>query len=263
MRDLFEQNNDGGPVDPNESARRAARPTLRNRFYTTVATSRVPEGFAVTLDGKSMRTPARRVLAAPRPAIAEALRAEWDAQTPSIDPARMPLTRLANSIIDGVADRREEVAADVIKYLGTDLLFYRADAPEALVAKQGAAWDPIVRWAADELGARFVLAEGIVHTRQPDHAIAAAERVVPADPWIVGALHSITTLTGSALLALALMRGFADASAIWRAAHVDEDWNFETWGFDDLAMTRRAAREAEFNAAALVLTTMAAPPPRD
>ena len=256
MRDLFEQDDGGTPADPNELIRRAARPALRNRFYTAVGTSEVPEGFAVTLDGKSMRTPARRVLAAPHPAIAEALRAEWDAQTPMIDPARMPLTRLANSIIDGVADRREEVAADVLKYLGSDLLFYRADGPDALIAKQGAAWDPIVRWAADELGARFVLAEGIVHVRQPDHAIAAAEKVIPADPWIVGALHAVTTLTGSALLALALMRGFAEASAIWRAAHVDEDWNFETWGFDDLAMSRRAAREAEFNAAALILKAM-------
>jgi chaperone required for assembly of F1-ATPase len=256
MRDLFEQNGGGTPADPNEAARRAARPVLRNRFFTAVGTGKVPEGFAVTLDGKFMRTPARRVVAAPRLAIAGALRAEWDAQTPVIDPARMPLTRLANSIIDGVADRRAEVAADVLKYLGSDLLFYRADGPDALVAKQGAAWDPIVRWAADDLGARFVLAEGIVYARQPDQAIAAAEKAIPADPWIVGALHAVTTLTGSALLALALMRGFADAEAIWRAAHVDEDWNFETWGFDDLAMTRRAAREAEFNAAALVLNTM-------
>ena len=256
MRDLFKQDDGGAPADPNELTRRAARPALRNRFYTAVGTSEVPEGLAVTLDGKSMRTPARRVLAAPPPAIAEALRAEWDAQTPMIDPARMPLTRLANSIIDGVADRREEVAADVLKYLGSDLLFYRADGPDALIAKQGAAWDPIVRWAADELGARFVLAEGIVHVRQPDHAIAAAEKAIPADPWIVGALHAVTTLTGSALLALALMRGFAEAGAIWHAAHVDEDWNFETWGFDDLAMSRRAAREAEFNAAALILKAM-------
>jgi chaperone required for assembly of F1-ATPase len=256
MRDLFEQGADGGPVDPNESARRSARPALVRRFFTTVATSKVPEGFAVTLDGKPMRTPARRLLAAPRPAIADALRAEWDRQGETIDPARMPLTRLTNSIIDGVADRRDEVAADVLKYLGSDLLFYRADAPEGLVVKQGTAWDPVLRWAADDLEARFVLAEGIVHVHQPEHAIAAARAAVPQDAWIVGALHSITTLTGSALLALALMRRFRDADAIWRAAHVDEDWNFETWGFDDLAMSRRAAREAEFSAAALVLDAM-------
>jgi chaperone required for assembly of F1-ATPase len=224
--------------------------------FTTVAARQVPEGFSVTLDDKPMRTPARRLLAAPRPAIADALRAEWDGQGETIDPARMPLTRLANSIIDGVADRREEVAADVVKYLGSDLLFYRADGPEGLVAKQGAAWDPVVRWAADELGSRFVLAEGIVYARQPDHAIAAARTAIPDDAWIVGALHSITTLTGSALLALALLRRFRDAEATWRAAHVDEDWNFETWGFDDHAMARRAARETEFKAAALVLDAM-------
>jgi chaperone required for assembly of F1-ATPase len=257
MRDLFEQDAGGTPTDPSESARRGARPALRNRFFTSVATTEVPEGFAVTLDGKTVRTPSRRLLVAPRPAIAEALRAEWDAQKETIDPAQMPMTRLANSILDGVADRCDEAAADIVEYLGSDLLFYRADAPAGLVAKQGTTWDPIVRWAADELGARFVLAQGIVHVQQPDRAITAARAAIPADAWIVGALHSITTLTGSALLALALLRGFRDAEATWRAAHVDEDWNFETWGFDDEAMTRRAGRETEFNAAVLVLQSLA------
>jgi chaperone required for assembly of F1-ATPase len=256
MRDLLEPDGDGAPADPHVSARRTARPALRRRFFTTVATNTVPEGIAVTLDGKPVRTPANRLLAAPQQLIADALRTEWDAQAEAIDPARMPLTRLANSILDGVVERRDEVVDEIVHYAGSDLLFYRADGPEGLVARQGAAWDPIIRWVADELGARFVLVEGIVHQRQPDHAIAAARAVIPADAWIVGALHSITTLTGSALLALALMRGFRDADAVWRAAHVDEDWNFETWGFDDLAMTRRAGRELEFKAAALVLEAM-------
>ena len=253
MRDLFDPGDGEKPVDPHQSARQSARPVLRNRFYKQVATAESAEGFAVTLDGKQVRTPAGRVLLAPKAAIAAALRSEWDAQQPAVDPAKMPLTRLANSIVDGVADRPGETVDDVVKYLGSDLLFYRADGPERLIDKQAAAWDPIIRWAASELGARFVLAEGIVHTRQPDHAIEAARKAVPADPWTLGALHSVMTLTGSALLALALMRGFTDAPATWRAAHVDEDWNFETWGFDDMAMARRAAREEEFNIAALVL----------
>jgi chaperone required for assembly of F1-ATPase len=257
MRDLFEQDKGEKPVDPRQSARQSARPVLRNRFYTAVATAEVPGGFAVTLDGKQMRTPAGRVLAVPTGQVVDALRAEWDAQRPAIDPARMPMTRLINSIADGVVDNPQETADELVKYLGSDLLFYRADGPDRLVAKQAAAWDPVIRWAADELGARFVLAEGIVHARQSDHAIEAARKAIPADGWSVGALHSVTTLTGSALLALALLHGFADAEAVWRAAHVDEDWNFETWGNDDLAMTRRAAREEEFNVAALVLMSLA------
>lgn len=256
MRDLFEDPADLPPVDPHQSARRGARPVLRGRFFKSVGTSEVAEGFSVTLDGKPVRTPAKRLLAAPRLAIAEALAAEWDAQSEAVDPANMPLTRLANSIIDGVADRREEVAADIVKYLGSDMLFYRADTPEALIARQARAWDPVLRWAADELGARFLLVEGIVHMRQPDHAIAAAGKALPSDSWSVGALHSVTSLTGSALLALALMHGVRDARTVWEAAHVDEDWNIEKWGFDEAAALRRSAREAEFRAAALVLEAM-------
>jgi chaperone required for assembly of F1-ATPase len=257
MRELFEEEEGEQPRDPNESARKSARMALRNRFFKTVEVVETPDGFAITLDGKTLRTPARRPLAAPRRAIAEALRNEWDAQQDVIDPSRMPLTRLANSIIDGVADRCDEVAADVVKYFGSDLLFYRADGPDGLVARQTEIWDPIVRWAAEQLGARFVLSEGIVYVTQPDHAVAAARVAVPvADPWTVGALHSVTTLTGSALLALALMHDVGDSAQIWRAAHVDEDWNQEKWGFDDLAVARRGARETEFNAAALILQAM-------
>ena len=121
----------------------------------------------------------------------------------------MPLTRFANSVAE-VADRVDAVADDVAKYLGSDLLFYRAGHPEALVAREAAHWDPVLSWAANELGAHFILSEGIVHVAQPEQAIKAARGVFPADPWSVAALHVVTTLTGSALLALALLHGVRD-----------------------------------------------------
>ena len=143
-------------------------------------------------------------------------------------------------------DRVEAVADDVAKYLGTDLLFYRAGHPEALVAREAALWDPLLFWAADTLGAHFILAEGIVHVRQPDSAIAAMRRTFPADPWSIAALHVVTTLTGSALLALALMHGVLDPDQVWAAAHVDEDWNIDQWGVDEEVAARRAARLVDF-----------------
>ena len=119
------------------------------------------------------------------------------------------------------------VADEVAKYLGSDLLCYRAEAPEGLVARQAQAWDPVLAWARDALGARFVLVQGVVHVAQPREAIAAARAAIPAEPWRLGAVASITTLTGSALLALALSAGAIDADAAWAAAHVDEDWQME------------------------------------
>ena len=132
---------------------------MRARFYQRAAAGeRTGEGFPVLLDGRPVRTPARELLAAPSEALAQALAAEWEAQREVIDPARMPLTRLANSIIDGVVRRPEPVAAEIEKYLGSDLLFYRAAEPEGLVAQQARHWDPVLEWARDALGARFVLA---------------------------------------------------------------------------------------------------------
>jgi chaperone required for assembly of F1-ATPase len=132
-------------------------------------------------------------------------------------------------------------------------VFYRAAAPEGLVARQAQAWDPLLAWARDEIGARFVLAEGVMHVQQPEAALAAMRENIPDEPWRLGALHSITTLTGSALLALALHARRLTAAEAWTAAHIDEDWNMEFWGRDEIALARRAFREAEMRAAATVL----------
>jgi chaperone required for assembly of F1-ATPase len=229
------------------------RPALRRRFYDAAGTAADAGGYAVRLDGKPVRTPAGRVLAAPSAALARALAAEWDAQRELIDPARMPLTRLANSIIDGVSDRPGPVAAEIEKYLASDLVCYRAAAPSGLVERQARHWDPILAWARETLGAPLRAAPGVVHVAQYEDALARARGVIPREPWRLGALNAATTLTGSALIALALARGRLSVGDAWQAAHVDEDWNMEQWGRDEIALERRAFRFAEFDAAATVL----------
>lgn len=241
-------------TDPNEAAQRNMR-ALRRRFYKTANVRETAGAFAVELDGRPVRTPARNLLALPTLALAQLAAAEWQGQEEFIDPAAMPLTRLANSIIDGVAQAQAQpqVADDIAKYLASDLLFYRAEGPERLVARQSAHWDPILAWARDTHGARFILAQGVVFATQPEAAIGAMRRLIPASPWRLGAAHVVTTLTGSALIALALAAQAIAADGAWAAAHVDEDWNRDLWGHDELALARRALRRAEFDAAVSIL----------
>src|SRR5580698_2032922 len=250
MRDLFENT---PPDDPIEATRRSMRTALPRRFYETVTTVEGADGHAVRLDDRPVRTPARRVLAAPTPALAEAIAAEWQAQKDIIDPAEIPLTRLANAIIDGVAEAPLPVADEIAKYLGSDLVFYRAGSPPGLVERQTRHWDPILAWARQALGADFKLGEGVVYVAQPQAALTAACAAIPQQPWRLGAVHVVTTLTGSALIALAMARGALSVDAAWLAAHVDEDWNVVQWGRDEMAIARRDFRFAEFQAAATVL----------
>ena len=256
MRELFDEVAGKSPLDAEEAVRRTTRGPRRKRFYAHAGVVESTDGFGITLDDKPIRTPSGRTLVAPTREIADAMSREWEAQQENIDPLTMPLTRFGNSVVDAVVDRVEAVADDVAKYLGSDLLFYRAGHPEALVAREGAHWDPVLFWAADALGAHFILAEGIVHVRQPDSAIAAAREAFPADPWSIAALHVVTTLTGSALLALALMHGVLNPDQVWTAAHVDEDWNIDQWGVDQEVAARRAARLVDFRAAAGILTSL-------
>jgi chaperone required for assembly of F1-ATPase len=260
MRELFDEASGKSSPDPEEAVTRTTRGPRRKRFYAKAGVVEGRDGFAITLDDKPIRTPSGRSVVAPTREIADAIAAEWDAQKEFIDPLTMPLTRFANSVVDAVVDRVDAVADDVAKYFGSDLLFYRAGHPEALVAREARHWDPPLFWAADALGAHFILAEGIVHVRQPESAIQAARAALPADPWSIAALHVVTTLTGSALLALALVRGVIDQDQVWAAAHVDEDWNIEKWGVDEEVAARRAARLVDFRAAAGILKSLNSAP---
>ena len=260
MRNIFTEIFENQPLDPREAVRRSARTALRKRFYTQAHVGEADGGsFPLLLDGKPVKTPARRALTAPTAPLAQAIADEWNAQAELIDPARMPLTRLAHAVIDAVADAPKPVADEVARYLGADLLCYRAAAPPGLVERQTQAWDPVLAWAQRSLGARLKLAQGIVHVAQPSEALAAARAKIPTDAnnvkdiWRLGAVSLITTLTGSALLALALAQGALEPAAAWVAAHVDEDWQMSQWVRDDAALERRAYRYAEFAAAVTVL----------
>ena len=168
----------------------------------------------------------------------------------------MPLTRLANTTLDAVIASQDAVAADIVAFAGSDALCYRAEAPQDLVRQQAESWDPILLWAQLTLGAELATQNGIVPLQQPAAALAAIATAVAAyNPWELAAIHVMTTLTGSAVLALAVAHGQLSATDAWTAAHIDEDWQTARWGEDEEATARRGNRAVEMHAAAKFLTT--------
>lgn len=242
--------------DPVAAAQQAMRNPLPKRFYERAAVLDRDGLYHVALDGRTARTPARNPLAVTSRAVAEALAQEWDAQSGSIDPARMPITRLVNSALDGVEAQQEAVRAEMLRYAGSDALCYRAGEPEALVARQNEVWGPILRASEQALGARFILAEGVMFAQQPAEVLDAVSRrleAIPAPLALAGA-HNVMTLTGSTVLTLALADGRLSPDETWDAAHLDEDYQIGIWGQDEEAMERRVLRRREFDAAVLLLT---------
>jgi chaperone required for assembly of F1-ATPase len=240
--------------NPMRAAQTGMKPPLPKRFYKEAGVEERNGRYFLILDGRTARTPNRQELAVSSRGLAEALAAEWAAQGAEINPATMPVTRIVNSAIDGVAPRRAEVVDDLVRYAGSDLTYYRAGEPERLARAQDEAWNPILDWARDTHGARFSLAEGVMHVAQPDEAVAAIRHAVEeiASPFALAALHVMTTLTGSILIALAHASRAIDADEAWAAAHVDEHHQESLWGEDHEAMERRRKREADFRAASEV-----------
>lgn len=246
--------NDEAEPNPIRSAQTNMRGPEIKRFYRTAAVEETKDGWALKLDGRLAHTPGKAPLVAPTHAIAERIAEEWNAQGERIEPATMPTTRLANSAIDGVAKAMDETRAEIARYSDSDLICYRAEAPEALIALQASAHDAVLAWAERELSARFRLGHGVTHVAQPGETLRQVSEILEAynEPFVVAALHVLTSLSGSALLALAVARGAATAEAAWAAAHVEEDFQIRKWGEDFEAAERRGARWREFEAAARV-----------
>ncbi len=219
---------------------------LPKRFYKSAA---VTDQLGIALDGRHVKTPLKAALVLPTRALAEAVAAEWDAQVDVINPHAMPLTKLANTGIDRATTEKSKIAAEILEFAGSDMVCYRAESPAGLVKYQTTHWDPIIAWAKADLKVDFATVNTITHKRQSPAALQALEaHITSLDPFSFVAVHNLSTLTGSALLAAMTAAGKIPADAAWLAANVDEDWQIETWGEDAEAAARRAGRLVEFSA---------------
>lgn len=224
------------------------------RFWKEVSVAPEGEGYAIQLDGHPVRTPARAPLVVAPRALADAIATEWAAQGDEVDPHAMPMTGFANAAIDRIAPDTASFVTDLGRYAEADLLCYRADAPAELAARQSEKWDPVLNWAGARFGARFHLGTGILHIPQPDETIAHLRAAVARlDPFRLAALSPLTTISGSLVIALALVDGALDPQVAFDLAHLDELWQVEQWGEDELALKAREARKADFLAATAFL----------
>ncbi|MFD1744402.1 ATP12 family chaperone protein [Rhizobium helianthi] len=261
MRELFDLPEGLSHPDPTRRAQIQMQKPLPKRFYSEVTVAQEGAVFAIHLDGRPVKTPAKKALAVPTAQLAEIVRAEWTSQVDVIDPATMPVTRMVNTALDGVANDPQSVFDDILRYSTSDMLCYRAEEPMELVARQAERWDPVLDWAANSLGARFILIEGIMPQEQPQQAIQGLSASLRRfdTPLELAALHTVTTLTGSAILTLAFAEGFLSADQAWELAHLDEDWTNELWGIDAEAEQRRKKRHQELQAAVAVFSSVRAP----
>jgi len=219
------------------------------RVYRAVRVASAGDGWSILLDARTLQTPARAPLLLPRRGLAEAIAAEWDAQTERIVPATMPLMQLAATAIDRTAPQRRQVIEDVVGYAGTDLVCYRAERPPELVARQSATWQPLVDWVTLRFDAPLLVTTGVVPKAQSAAAIAAIRAAIePLDDFRLTALHGATTGCGSVAIGLALLERRLDAEAAWRASQLDEIFQSEQWGEDPEAGARRAMLKRDIEA---------------
>lgn len=246
------------PRDPIHAIRSNSARKLPARFYTKAECLPREGGFALLLDGKLARSKKGRPLAVPDARLAAGLAAEWQAQAEVIDPARMPLTRFIHAAIDYVAEAPADIVAEILRYAASDATCYRAAEPARLVALEAQLWDPVLAHMAARYGARLHLAQGIGHVTQPPEAIAALARRMHAitSPFALAALHGLTSLAGSALIAVAVADGLLDAQSGFAAAELEADFEVSVWGEDAEAKARREGRQADFLAAATILAIL-------
>lgn len=217
------------------------------RFWTDADVGREDGGFTVLLDGKPVRTPAKAPLIVPSEHMARAVAAEWQAQDDKIRPDTMPFTRSANSAIDRVRIQFDDVVEIVADHGDSDLLCYRAETPQGLVERQNAAWDPLLMWSADVLGARLEPRVGVIHMPQaPADLAKLRHRVETFDPFQLTAFHDLVSLSGSLVIGFAVCLRLETAANLWDVSRIDELWQREQWGADEEADHHAKIKQAAF-----------------
>ena len=217
------------------------------RFWKTATAGPCTGGFTVTLDGRTVKTPAKADLIVPTLALAEAIALEWDAQEDVLDPATMPVTRGANAAVDKVSVQRAEVIAMLAEYGDSDLLCYRAAGPDELIAQQAAAWDPMLDWAAEQLDARLMVGQGVMHVVQDAQALERLRaQLEKLDNFAIAAAHDLISLSGSLVLALAVMQKAVSVTDAWNMSRIDEHWQIAQWGEDEEAAAAEVIKCAAF-----------------
>lgn len=221
------------------------------RFWQNAEVVPEESGFAVHLDGRPVRTPGKHALLAPTVTMAQRVAEEWQAQKDKIDPESMPWTRSANSAIDKISAARTEIEAYLADYAGTDLLCYRAERPEGLIARQTQAWDPIIHWADQHFGARLAVTTGVMPIDQPAQVLQElCRKMSPMSDFELTGFYELVTLSGSYLVGLAAAHKYAPADNLWDITRIDEAWQIEEWGADE-----EAAKAAEIKKSAFLHAT--------
>lgn len=211
-----------------------------NRIFKDVTVEEVGEAFTILLDGRAVKTPAKSALLLPTREVAEAIADEWDRQEAKIDPATMPFMQAAATAIDRVTPQRDKVIEDIVAYGGTDLVCYRAEHPDSLVAKQSAAWDPLLHWLHSRHQISLKTTNAITHIAQDEAALAKLAEIVGAQKdMTLSPLYNITALCGSLVVALAVLDGHVTADEAFEISELDETHVMELWGADAEAMERR------------------------
>lgn len=217
------------------------------RFWTSAQAIASEDGWSIGLDGRAVRTPARALLVVPGAALAQAIAEEWNGQGEEIDPATMPMTGFANATIDRVLPALGDFRGQVAAYAESDLLCYRADGPQTLIAWQEAQWQPLLDWAGERFGIAFVVTQGIIPVDQPALTLAGLRAAVEAlDPWLLAGFATLVQISGTLVGSLALMEGRLSAQDMFAAASLDEAWQAEQWGEDAEESARLARRRADF-----------------
>jgi len=217
------------------------------RFWTTTETVPVDGGFGIALDGRPVKTPAKVALVVPTQEMAAAIAVEWDAQSGEIDPGTMPVTRGANAAIDKVATQKDEVVALLAAYGDSDLLCYRAAGPEGLIDAQKAAWDPLLDWADGQFGVRLLTGEGVMHVPQDAEGQARlTAELTPMTPFQLAAAHDLISISGSLIIALAVVNDHVTPEDGWQISRVDEEWQFSQWGEDEDARMQEKVKKTAF-----------------
>ena len=219
------------------------------KFWEKVSIKKISsDSFCVMLDKRILKTPLKRDLILPNLNLAEEIVKEWDQDSKKINTESMIFYGLISTSLDKIIDNKNLYINDILDYVDTDLICYRAESPKELVELQKNKWDPIILFIEKYIGIKVQVFQGIFPKKQHTTVHTKLTNLINQfSIFEISVLHRITNITGSIFLSLCVLKKDISKKEVFELSVLDELWQSENWGFDEEISQKRKEISIELN----------------
>ena len=219
------------------------------KFWKIVQVKKkLKNSFEILLDKRILKTPMQKDLIFSNYKIAKETALEWDIDEKEINTENMVFYGLISTAIDKISNDKVSYIENVLGFINTDLICYRADGPNELVDLQNNSWNPIISFIKKYIDVELKFFIGVMPSKQSLDIFNRLKTLINSFSDIeISALHRMTNLTGSIFISICILKGDVLKNEAFELSFLDELYQAKNWGIEEESLDKRDKIAKELN----------------